>query len=120
MRRSNRRDGSLTIQIEPIGIDKADVVQKIFEASPGYFRNTAQSDVLPHFAFKEMTEGPTPEKQTPTYEKVFCLLRVEGKAIGVVDLHKDHPQRDLCYIGVVLLEESRQRKGLGKTLCSEI
>jgi RimJ/RimL family protein N-acetyltransferase len=102
------------ILLKRIGLESAPIVQKIFEASPTYFRRVDGSEVMPHFAEKEITDAA--KKQSPTYEKVFLLASLNGAPIGVVDLHKDHPARGKTYIGLLLLDESFQGKGLGRAV----
>lgn len=110
----------MRIRIERVSRDQAPVVQKLFESAPDYFIKTENSIVKPHFAEREMSDSPPLAKQTATYEKRFCLIFLEDEPIGIVDLHKDHPVKDVCYIGLFLLKEDQQKKGLGREIFHEV
>jgi GNAT superfamily N-acetyltransferase len=108
------------IVVESIGIDRSSQVQNIFEGSQQYFLNTTRSRVQPNYAIKEMTDSPPLEKQAPTYRKFFCLISLDGLAIGVADLHKDHPKAAICYIGLLLINETHQKQGIGRAVYAEL
>lgn len=109
----------MAITIRKISLSEAPIVQKIYERSPGYFRLVDGSDVLPDFAEKDIQDCVPKERQTPSYEKVFCLLSQDSTPIGVIDLHNNHPEEGTCYLGLLILDEQMQKKGLGKS-CFEI
>ncbi|OFZ19591.1 MAG: hypothetical protein A2Z20_06460 [Bdellovibrionales bacterium RBG_16_40_8] len=90
------------------------LVQSLFERSPSYFKKVDGSDVLHHFAKKEMQDKP--KSCLPTYEKVFLLAFLKDKLFGVVDLHKDHPIIGTAYIGLLLVDDEFQEKGIGRSL----
>jgi GNAT superfamily N-acetyltransferase len=110
----------MKIRIEPIGVEQAPVVQKIYEASPRYFLNTARSQVLPHFAVQDMADEPAKEKQLPTYRKIFCLISINDEPIGIADLHADHPKAEICYIGLLLINEAHQKQGIGRAVYAQL
>jgi RimJ/RimL family protein N-acetyltransferase len=92
----------------------APLVQEIFEGSPEYFRRVEQSEVKPDSAIHEMNDVVPLERQGPKYEKIFCLIESGGIHLGVVDLHRNHPVEDCCYIGLFLLRETEQGRGIGR------
>jgi RimJ/RimL family protein N-acetyltransferase len=106
------REKSRPITLKRIGPESAPIVQKIFEASPEYFRLVDGSEVLPHFALKEIKDEP--KKKSPTYEKFFLLILEDGKPVGVVDFHKDHPVQGSTYLGLFLLVERVHGSGVGR------
>lgn len=110
----------MKIHIEKVGLDKSHVVQKIFESSPEYFRRVDKSEVLPHFAVREMTDAVPKGRQSENYEKIFCLIYVNDEPIGIVDLHKNHPSKNKCYIGLFVVHGHWQKKGYGKLLNTHI
>ena len=88
-------------------------VQRIFEASPTYFKRVEGVRSLDGMAIKEMTDSPPKEKQQPSYRKVFCLLLFDDEPVGVLDIHKDHPEVGICYLGLFLLTEEQHGRGIG-------
>lgn len=110
----------MNIRIEKIGLDRAPIVQKILESSPDYYRNVARSEVLPHFAVREMQDEVPKVRQSPTYEKVFCLISADGHPVGIVDLHKDHPEKGKCYLGLLVIDGRQQNKGYGRMIYPHI
>jgi RimJ/RimL family protein N-acetyltransferase len=101
------------IKIKSIDIESEAIVQKIFEASPTYFRRVDGMEVEPHFAKREITDCPP--KRIASYEKVFCLILFNNEPIGVVDFHKDHPAEGITYVGLFLLDEKYHGKGIGRS-----
>lgn len=104
----------MDIIVEEINLKDAPLVQEIFESSPDYFRRTDRSEVLPHFALREMTDCVPLERQSEGYRKVFCLIKLEGDPVGIVDLHQNHPEEGKCYLGLLLMRGEKQKNGLGK------
>ncbi len=110
----------MKIEVTRVGLDEAPLVQKIFESSPEYFRNTDRSEVLPHFAVRELTDEVPVQKRTRGYEKVFCKITVDGAPVGVVDLHRNHPVEGTCYLSLLLIDGKRQGEGLGRSVLPHI
>jgi predicted GNAT family N-acyltransferase len=104
----------MKISIKRVGIEAAPVVQKIYEASPTYFRVVDGSDVHSGFAERDILDCVPKEKQTASYEKIFCLIFLDHKRIGVLDLHDHHPSKEIVYLGLMILDEKEQKMGLGR------
>lgn len=103
--------GEITLQ--RVSVEQEEAVQSVLEKAPQYYQRVEGVASVPkHMARKEL-EGK-PSKQSPTYEKVFLLVHWNNVVVGVVDLHKDHPAVSDVYIGLLLLSEEYQSKGLGK------
>ncbi|OGQ45177.1 MAG: hypothetical protein A3H42_02350 [Deltaproteobacteria bacterium RIFCSPLOWO2_02_FULL_46_8] len=99
----------------------ADNIQEVHEVyavirqAPQYFLNVAGLETVSfETALKEMKDQPS--KHVPSYKKIFLLAMLDGKDIGVVDLHKDHPHVGKAYIGLLLIGEKLQKKGIGKAV----
>lgn len=109
----------MKIGIRPIGRESESILQKIFEATPDYFLKV--DGVLPqkHFAKKEMESMPPVEKRAPAYEKQYCIISLDGKDMGALELHKNHPKEGISYIGLLLITPEYQGKGLGRTIYTE-
>jgi GNAT superfamily N-acetyltransferase len=104
----------MKVEIQQIGVEQAPLVQEIYESSPEYFRRTDHSEVLPHFALRDLKDEVPIERQSKTYRKYFCLILLDDHPIGIVDLHKDHPTPGTCYLGLLLLRGDLQSRGYGR------
>lgn len=102
----------MKFEIKRVGLESVDLIQKILESSPIYFRKVDGCQVQPHFAKRELTDGP--EKRSAIYEKCFSLIIGDGLPIGVADLHKNHPAQGIVYLGLLLLDENFHGEGLGR------
>lgn len=110
----------MKITIERIGVESAPVVQKIYDQSPSYFLNTEHAKASSDQAMKDLCDQVPEEKRTESYEKIFALIRVNDEAIGIVDLHINHPRPGMIYVGLLLLSESHQKKGLGRSCFAKV
>lgn len=110
----------MTIEIRRIGVEQAPIVQSILESSPEYYRRTDRSEVKPHFAVREITDCVPRERQSSSYEKVFCLVSLDQEPIGIVDLHKNHKLIGQCYLGLFLLHGAFQGRGLGRLIFEHV
>lgn len=106
----------MQISIERTNSAHEAIVQRIFEQTPEFFLRTDHSVVLPGFANREMNDCPPKEKQSSSYEKVFCLAYLDGQPIGVIDIHRDHPASGVSYIGLLLIEGPQHNRGLGRAV----
>ncbi len=110
----------MVIRVERIDVTSAHVVQKIYEKSPTYFLNTDHAVAGPDTARENLEDKVPAPRRSPFYEKFFCLITIDGVPAGIVDLHKDHPQRGVTYVGLFLLDESYQKKGIGRLCFIEV
>ncbi len=110
----------MVIRIERIGTEHASVVQQIYEKNPTYFLNTEHELPGPDAARKDIEDKVPVARRSTSYEKHFCLITLDGIPIGIVDLHQDHPQRGVTYVGLFLLDENFQDRGLGKNCFREV
>lgn len=54
-------------------------------------------------------------------DKVYCLgISKETKPIAVISLLEDYPMSSVLYIGLLLIDENSQRKGIGSIIMSVI
>ncbi len=91
--------------------ENVDEVHQICKDFPQYFIKVEGCEPTKEMTFKEIVEKP--KEQSQQYFKEFLIIEAEGQAVGVVDLHVNHPEQETCYIGLLLLKESLQRKRLG-------
>jgi RimJ/RimL family protein N-acetyltransferase len=100
------------IILQRVTINDQELVQSILDRAPGFYLKVDGAAHIPNMAKREI-QG-TPLKKSPTYEKYFLVVYLDSKPMGVLDLHKDHPKKGETYIGLLLLDETYQQKGLGR------
>lgn len=94
--------------------DHCEQVLSIFEKAPTYFLNVEGKVPSLKTAHHAVVDGP--EKRSSDYYKEFLLVEYEGERIGVLDLHFNHPGTGIAYLGLLLVEERFQRRGLGSKI----
>ena len=52
--------------------------------------------------------------------KYVFAVKLNSKEIGLVDLIKDYPQNETAFLGLLLLIDSEQNKGLGRKVYFEV
>lgn len=87
-------------------------VLKIFETSPDYFLKVNGCPPTLKTATHEIVDGP--KKTIEAYFKEFLIIEMNGEPIGVVDLHCNHPEQGITYLGLLLISEHLSGKGIGK------
>lgn len=110
----------MNISLERIGVESAPIVQKIYENSPGYFLKTEHTVAGKDAALNDLNDKVPIERRTTSYEKLFLLITIDNVPAGIVDLHKNHPQKEIIYVGLFLLIDQFQHKGLGLKCFTEI
>lgn len=107
------------ISFRRVGTENIDEVFCVLRQAPEYFRRVSGINrVTLETAQRELSDGPS--KHVESYEKISLLVDQNNMAIGFIDLHKDHPAVEKCYIGLLLVIESLQGKGLGKAIYSHL
>jgi GNAT superfamily N-acetyltransferase len=86
-------------------------LQRVLEAAPNYFRIIAGAP--PGLAAAQSTFSALPPDKD--YEDKFVWGLYEGEAmIGCADVIRGYPSPERAVIGLLLLVEARQRRGLGR------
>lgn len=107
------------ISFRRVGMENIDEVFCVLRQAPEYFRRVSGiNQVTLETAQRELSDGPS--KHVESYEKITLLVDQNDQAVGFVDLHKDHPAVGKCYIGLLLIVEPLQGKGLGKAIYSNL
>ncbi len=91
--------------------DSKDVL-KIFETSPTYFQKVDGCHPTLKTATHAIVDGP--KKTIDSFFKEFLMIELNSEPIGTVDLHCDHPEKGITYLGLLLISEHLFGKGLGK------
>jgi ribosomal protein S18 acetylase RimI-like enzyme len=97
--------------------ENIELVQKIFESAPEYFLNVSGDVAVPTDSEDAFNALP------PNFEidkKHVLGIYFEEKLIGVIDCLIGYPASDKAYIGLLILNESYQNKGLGKITYNEL
>lgn len=101
------------MEFEAVDLSAQDQVLSIFERSPGYFLSV--EGCLPSMSTVHEAITGKPAKMVPGYRKEFLLIKNdEGEAIGTLELHLNHPENDIAYIGLLLIKEDLIGKGIGR------
>ncbi len=90
----------------------ADKIFDIFKSSPEYFEKVEGCQPSIELAKKFILDRP--DKTIESYYNEFLIINYEGEQIGVLELHLNHPEDKHGYIGLFLLKNSHQGRGLGK------
>jgi RimJ/RimL family protein N-acetyltransferase len=92
-----------------VGEECVALVQSVLEDAPAFFRmshgDVARADEAERL-FRELPPGGRVE------DKRVWLVEVEGEAVGVVELARNWPNVDTAIIGLLLLRERAQRRGI--------
>ena len=100
------------MELEPVTLVSQELVLSIFEAAPGYFLHVEGR--LPTLQTAQEAIGCTPRTAGPAYRKEFLVIRREGRPVGTVELHIHHPDEGCVYIGLLLIREDLQGRGVGR------
>ena len=112
LRRARERVKRQVMELETVTLNSQDLVLSIFESSPSYFKRV--EGCLPTVSTVEEAILGKPAKPSPEYKKEFLIIRVDGRPIGTAELHVNHPQPEVSYIGLLLIREDLFGKGFGR------
>lgn len=90
----------------------APVIYEVLKSSPQYFERV--DGCLPSLQIALHTIKDTPQKYGEYYFKECLLIRLDDQPIGVLELHANHPEKEICYIGLLLISENLFGRGLGR------
>lgn len=101
------------MDLEPVNLSSKRLILSIFEKAPRYFLQV--EGCLPTMATVSDAVLCAPAKTTSAYRKEFLVIREAGDAIGTVELHVNHPEPSIAYIGLLLVREDLHRRGVGRS-----
>lgn len=78
-------------------------VFEIFKHSKEYFRKVEGCE--PTLKMAEHAIVDAPKEAGEKYFKEFLMVELEGQDIGVLDIHANHPEGGVCYLGLLLIRE---------------
>lgn len=92
----------------------AALIQAIFNSTPKFNFNTTGTKIADQNAGLETLKELPPNSN---YENKFVFLVDD---LAVIDLVKEYPVQDTAFIGLVLIDERYQRKGLGTKIYTKL
>jgi uncharacterized cupin superfamily protein len=92
--------------------DCADEVFEIFKRSQLYFIKVDGCEPTLNMAEHATVDGP--KATNDKYFKEFLIIEMDGRNIGVLDVHANHPEVGICYLGLLVITEDLFLQGLGK------
>ncbi len=95
----------------------ADHVFEIFKRSPAYFQSV--DGCLPTLQMAKHAIVGGPKKQGEDYFKECLIIKINDQPIGILDLHAHHPEKEICYLGLLLIPEQLFSQGIGRK-CYEL
>jgi ribosomal protein S18 acetylase RimI-like enzyme len=109
--------GALTLKLLTGQRDEMAALQEVLEAAPAYFRII--TGLPPGAAEAQSTFTALPPDKT--YDDKFVWGLYSGASmIGCADVIRGYPTREKAVIGLLLLAESWQRRGLGRAFATLI
>jgi RimJ/RimL family protein N-acetyltransferase len=100
------------MELEAASTRNQDQVLDLFNRAPSYFLNVEGCLPTPHTALDAIVGKPY--RTIESNHKEFLLIKKDGEVIGAVELHADHPEPFMAYIGLLLIREDLHGRQLGK------
>jgi len=91
-------------------VDAAEVFE-IFQKSKQYFLKVDGCEPTLKMVEHAIVDGP--KNKIEKYFKEFLIIQWNDKNIGVLDVHANHPEEGICYLGLLLITEDLFAKGIG-------
>ncbi|MCE3011093.1 MAG: GNAT family N-acetyltransferase [Proteobacteria bacterium] len=92
-------------------------VLEIFKTSPTYFERV--DGCLPSLETAKHALVDGPKRQGDHYFKECLIIKLNNQPIGILNFHANHPEKDVCYLGLLLISENLFSRGLGRK-CYEL
>lgn len=92
-------------------------LQRLLERLPGYYQRVDGAPAQPQEA--ELLQSSVPP-HIPLSNKYVFFLALEGETFGVVELIRDYPEPSTAFIGLFLVAEDLQGRGLGRLGYEEV
>ncbi|MBP9708567.1 MAG: GNAT family N-acetyltransferase [Oligoflexales bacterium] len=100
------------LALVPCDESDVDEVLHIFNSAASYFEKVEGSQ--PTLKMAQNIIKDIPKKISDKYIKDFLFIELQKEKIGIVDLHVNHPEDGVCYLGLLLISNSKSGKGLGR------
>jgi RimJ/RimL family protein N-acetyltransferase len=106
------------MDLESVNEQHQDRVFDLFTLAPSYFMNVEGCLPSPGTA-REAIVG-RPSRTLESYRKEFLLIKMDDEVIGGVELHADHPEPYVAYIGLLVIREDLQGRELGRRSYAQV
>jgi RimJ/RimL family protein N-acetyltransferase len=94
---------------KPASLEDARALQACLDAAPDYHARTEGGPAAPDAARRLLEDAEADDRR-----RVFCLVpRTGGPAVGLLDLHLEHPEPGTAHVGLLLFREAAQGLGYG-------
>ncbi len=101
------------MDLQPVNLSSQSLILSIFEKAPHYFLQV--EGCLPTLATVSDAVLCAPANITADYRKEFLLIRDDnGEPVGTAELHVNHPETAIAYLGLLLVREDLHRRGMGR------
>lgn len=100
------------MKLEAVTLRSQDLVLSLFESSPDYFLKV--DGCLPSIDTVYEAIVGKPDTLDPHYKKEFLIIRQEARVVGTAELHINHPNVQISYIGLLLIREDLKGQGFGR------
>jgi GNAT superfamily N-acetyltransferase len=108
---------NILIRPMPASAESAALVQRLFEASPRYFNAIQGSLAGPHEAAEALSALPP---KTEVHQKHNLGIYLDSELVGYADLIKGYPTAKHAYLGLLIIDENHQEKGVGRAAFEEL
>ena len=85
-------------------------LQACLDGAPGYFEAIEGGPAAPDAAARLVEEA----EADPERRVLLLRARGDGEPLGVLDLYLHHPEPGVAHVGLLLLREAVQGRGLGR------
>ena len=89
----------------------------VYQKAQRYFQRVDNCTPSIEMALKAIADGPA--ERSEKYFKEFLLIKHNGRSVGCLDLHANHPNEGSCYLGLLLLSDDISGRGMGRR-CYEL
>lgn len=101
------------MELAPATSAQSDLILSLFESSPSYFQSVEGAPASR--ATVEEALRARPKQTVPEYAKEFLIVHDDdGRAVGTVELHLNHPEKGIAYIGLLQIRDDLSGRGVGR------
>ncbi|MDF2536343.1 MAG: hypothetical protein K0R18_2505 [Bacillales bacterium] len=90
---------------------------ELYQTNPDYFEIVEARHPVLADCLNDLTECPP---SFPKEKKFYVGFYQDGKLQAVIDFLKGYPEKDIFYIGLLMLDEKNRAKGYGRILLSAV
>ncbi len=103
--------------IKPITEENIDDVFRLMRGNKYFYSKTQNHEVTIEECLEDIDALPPNVEKA---KKTFVALYDKEKCLAVIDFIEGYPKEEIGYLGLLMLDESIQRKGIGKKILTKI